>query len=186
MTDIEKNNQLAKAKTSSLQKTSSNIVSRGLSDLALLDDEMVESADEQAKEFQVGDKVYILTPDGLTDEQADQWVKLLGKTTEFYRNGQCDKAIEGFNNLISLDPNYVNGYRMRGSAYCKKGQYDRAIEDYNKAVALDPNFDFAYNCRGLAYEMLGNKGMAISDYRKACDLGNEVGCENLQRILRQK
>jgi tetratricopeptide (TPR) repeat protein len=34
--DREKNNQLVKAKTSSLQKRGSNIVSRGLSDLALL------------------------------------------------------------------------------------------------------------------------------------------------------
>lgn len=47
MTDIEKNNQLAKAKTSSLQKTSSNIVSRGLSDLALLNLEEAKIADDQ-------------------------------------------------------------------------------------------------------------------------------------------
>lgn len=45
--DREKNNQLAKAKTSSLQKTSSNIVSRGLSDLALLNLEEAKIAEGQ-------------------------------------------------------------------------------------------------------------------------------------------
>ena len=78
-------------------------------------------------------------------------------------------------------------YSNRGlDYYDNKGQYDKAIEDYNRAIALDPNYASAYFNRGLAYEMLGNKSMAISDYRKACDLGFEDGCENLQRVLRQK
>src|SRR3990172_9947465 len=45
--DREKNNQLVKAKTSSLQRKSSNIISRGLSDLALLDVEEVKIVGDQ-------------------------------------------------------------------------------------------------------------------------------------------
>ena len=51
---------------------------------------------------------------------------------------------------------------------------------------LNPNDAAAYSNRGLAYERLGNKSMAISDFKKVCDLGLEVGCENLQRVLRQR
>ena len=99
---------------------------------------------------------------------------------------QYDRAIEDYNKAIALDQNRAMAYNNRGRVYYYKGQYERAIEDYNKAIVLDPNYADAYNKRGLAYEKLENKSMAISDFQKVCDLGLESGCENLQRVLRQR
>ncbi|MBI5892312.1 MAG: tetratricopeptide repeat protein [Deltaproteobacteria bacterium] len=104
----------------------------------------------------------------------------------YAKKGQLDRTIEDYNKAIQLDPNDAKSYTKRGAAYALKGQHDRAIEDLNKAIALDPNVAGAYNNRGLAYAMLKNMGRAISDFQKACDLGDEKGCENLQRALRER
>ena len=100
--------------------------------------------------------------------------------------GRYDRAIEDYNKAIALDQNDAKAYYNRGVAYDGKGQYDGAIEDYNKAIALDPNLADAYNNRGLAYAIKGDMGRAISDFQKACDMGIEVGCENLQMALENR
>ncbi|GEM_PF-6758425 len=198
--DREKNNQLVKAKTSSLQKRASNIVSRGLSDLALLDVEKAKIADKerllQAKEwFNKGIKYgeHVRTFDKAM-EAYTKAIELDPNFTEAYRKrgwsyyaiDEYDEALEDYTKAIALDPNYAADHKNRGQTYDGQAQYDMAIEDYTKAIELDPNDDEAYFWRGRAYERLGNKSMAISDYRKACDLGDEDGCENLQRVLRQR
>ena len=97
MDDTKKNNQLVKAKTSSLQRISSNIVSRGLSDLALLDVEKAKITDEC---------------------QAREWLE----TGEVYRvNGEYDKAIKAFTSAIALNHNYAIAYEVRGLVYDEKG-----------------------------------------------------------------
>jgi tetratricopeptide (TPR) repeat protein len=105
----------------------------------------------------------------------------------YYSKGQHDRAIEDYNKAITLNPNYYAAYDNSGVAYANKGQYDRAIEDFNKAIALNPNEGGAYNNRGVAYyNKKGNMGRAISDFQKACDMGNEMGCKNLQIVLQNR
>lgn len=115
--------------------------------------------------------------------QAKEWFK---KGYEYGLNKDYDKAIEAFTSAIALDPNHARTYGNRGIAYGRKGQYDRAIEDFNKAIALDPNYAKAYGNRGVAYAKKGQHDMAIADFQKACDLGDEVGCEKLQKALKKR
>src|SRR3989338_6274389 len=93
--DREKVSQLVKAKTSSLQKIPSNIVSRGLSDLALLDVEKAEITDKE--------RLF----------RAREWIDKGCK----YHLKESDKSIEAFTNAIASDPNYVKAYELRGFAY---------------------------------------------------------------------
>src|SRR3990167_3473971 len=146
MDDTKKNNQLVKAKTSSLQRTSSNIVSRGLSDLALLDVEKAKGAVEEERL-----------------SQAREWLE---RGERHHSNCEFDKAIEAYTNAIALDPNYAVAYKCRGSAYWCKCQYDRAIEDYNNVIQIRP-VARAYKDRGAAYNSKGQYDRAIEDYNKA-------------------
>ena len=198
--DKEKNDQLVKAKTSRLQLRDTNIVSRGLSDLALLDVEGAKIADEDSRQSQarrwidIGFKQYFK---GEYDDAIESYSKAieltpnnvngyLGRGLAYEEKDQYIKAIEDYGKVISLEPNNASLYTGRGHVYEEIGQYDKAIDDYKRAIALNPNDAQPYYYRGLAYEMKGNTVSAISDFQKACDLGSEIGCENLQRVLRQK
>ena len=61
-----------------------------------------------------------------------------------------------------------------------------AIEDFNRAIALNPNYADAYNNRGFVYIEKGNMTKAATDFQKACDLGYQVGCANLQKVLQDR
>ncbi|OGW32053.1 MAG: hypothetical protein A2X54_08955 [Nitrospirae bacterium GWF2_44_13] len=113
-------------------------------------------------------------------------IAYVNRGSAYGEKGHYDRAIEDFNKAISINPNYAGAYNNRGNAYYKKGQYDRAIEDYNKAIALDPNDALAYTNRGAAYALKGVMGRAISDFQKGCDMGYELGCENLQKALQSR
>jgi len=60
------------------------------------------------------------------------------------------------------------------------------MSQYDRAIALSPSLARAYSYRGIAYYKKGIIGRAISDFQKACDLGDELGCENLHKALRQR
>ena len=123
----------------------------------------------------------------ITDEerlfQAKEWLE---KGYNFHMYKEYDKAIEAHTSAITLDPKLAKAYNNRGFAYNKKGQYDKAIEDYSSAIALDSNYVLAYNDRGVAYAYKGNMSRAISDIQKACDMGEKLGCENLQAVLKER
>jgi len=104
----------------------------------------------------------------------------------YAKKEQYDKAILDYSKAIEIDPTYAKAYYNRGIAYRKKGQNDRAIEDYNKAIEIDPNYAKAYNNRGNIYKNNGQYGRAISDFQKACDFGDQKGCENLQKALKNR
>ena len=191
--DTKKIGQLVKAKTSSLQKTSSNIISRGLSDLSLLTIESDDLKYTQSDAKAYNNRGPVLWFDAAI-EGYDKAIALDPNDAVAYNNrglayankGQHDRAIEDYNKAIQLNPNDALTYSARGNAYSNKGQYDRAIEDYNKAIQLDPNDAAAYAVRGIAYYKKGNMGRAISDLQKACDMGFQLGCKSLQIVLENR
>ena len=88
-----------------------------------------------------------------------------------YQNqGNNEKAIELYDEVIKLKPDLAAAYNNRGNAYGAKGDHDHAIQDYDKAIALKPDDAEAYNNRGNACGEKGDHDHAIEDYTKAIDL----------------
>ena len=100
------------------------------------------------------------------------------KTAVDYYNGgfsalsekKYDKALEGFNKAIDLNPNYVAAYFKRGLTYYSKGDCNHAIADYTKVIELNPSDADAYNIRGTIYHIKGDYDLAIADYTKVIEL----------------
>jgi tetratricopeptide (TPR) repeat protein len=84
--------------------------------------------------------------------------------------GNWNQAIEDYNEVIRVEPNYELAYNNRGLANYQKGNYDQAIADFNEALRLNPNYADAYRNRGRAYYAKGNVDLALADYNQALSL----------------
>ena len=106
------------------------------------------------------------------------------KGRSYLNEQQYDKALEEFNQAISLYPSSSSMYFNRGATYLEKKNYDQAIADFDKAIELSPNYADAYNDRGLAYSYKGNREQAIKDCKKAVELDpkNELYKNNLNYL----
>jgi len=82
-------------------------------------------------------------------------------------DGAMHKALECFQEAISLRPDYALAYNDRGVAKSNLGDQEEAIADYNQAIDLSPDYANAYNNRGNAKSDLGDKQGAINDYSQA-------------------
>jgi tetratricopeptide (TPR) repeat protein len=79
-----------------------------------------------------------------------------------------DRAIEGYNKVIVLNPSDPLIYNNRGNAYLGKGSFDDAIADYDHAIKLDPNYAVAYSNRCWARVIAGKQmHQALLDCNKA-------------------
>lgn len=87
----------------------------------------------------------------------------------YRQNGELDRAIADFGEVIRLDPN-ANAYVFRGDAYRSEGEFDRAIAEFDQAIRLDAKNATAYNDRGLSYRQKGDYDRAIADYNTAIRL----------------
>ena len=75
-----------------------------------------------------------------------------------------DRAIQGYDQAIEIDPTNAAPYISRGFAYTLKGNNARAIQDYDQAIRLDQTSAVAYRNRAAAYGSMGDNDHAIRDY----------------------
>jgi TolB-like protein/Tfp pilus assembly protein PilF len=59
---------------------------------------------------------------------------------DYVRNGRLDEAIEMFNRIVNLNPEYTTAYASMGRAYLLKGDIDRALIEFNKNPDWTLNF----------------------------------------------
>jgi len=88
----------------------------------------------------------------------------------FFRNGDFKRAINDFNEAISLDPKNAAAYKNRGIVYNETGNKSAAIKDFTKVIALRPNDGDAYYCRGNIYRTQGEFNNAIHNLSEAISL----------------
>jgi len=84
--------------------------------------------------------------------------------------GQWNNAINDFNKVIDMDPNYGSGYLDRGVAYQNTNQWNKSIEDFSKAIEIDPNNLDAFAGRGVSYGVLGQSDKAIADLSRTIEI----------------
>jgi len=116
------------------------------------------------------------------------------------KEGKITEALDHYNEVIRLKPDFANAYNQRGSLYVRLGQHQLAINDYNEAIRLKPDYANAYNNRGSAYSRLGQYELATKDYNEAIRIKpdytlvyknrglsyfkqgqNELGCRDAQK-----
>ena len=100
--------------------------------------------------------------------------KMLDRAWDTNERGYPLDAIELYNKVLEIDPNYAKVYSWRACAYISLKDYEQAIQDCNKCIELKPSYSEAYLNRGdlnrgEAYSKLGQYEQAIQDYSKAIE-----------------
>ena len=89
--------------------------------------------------------------------------------------GNNEKALEYYNKIIKMTPNYAEVYINRGILFANEKKFAESLKDYNHALNLQPgNFLIYYN-RGNLMGNMQKYEEAIKDFSQAITLKNDYG-----------
>ena len=110
--------------------------------------------------------------------------KHIDKGIQFGDEGDFEKAIAEFKEVLKLDPKNVHAYNNIGIAYFRTGNLDQAIAYYTKAIDLGIADANMYFFRGQMYGKYQQEdAKAIKDYTKAIELQANFSRAYLNRAL---
>jgi len=104
----------------------------------------------------------------MTGEVKDYFVK----GNNYWRNGQYQLAIETFEKLLQINPNYAKAYDNLGGAYYSSGQSEKAINSYQKSIQIDSRSAVPYQGLGIVYAGMGQYQEALNYFQKAVEIDN--------------
>jgi tetratricopeptide (TPR) repeat protein len=89
----------------------------------------------------------------------------------FQENGNIEKAIETYNTILDIEPNYAFAkYNLGYVHLVYLRQFEVAAEYFTGFIQQMPDHYDAWYNRGYSYELMGDKAKARSDYEKALQL----------------
>ncbi len=110
--------------------------------------------------------------------------KHLDRGIQFGKEGDFEKAISEFKEVLKLDPKNIHAYNNIGVAYFRTGDLDEAIAYYTKAIDLGLADANMYFFRGQMYGKYKQEdAKAIKDYSKAIELQPKFSRAYLNRAL---
>jgi tetratricopeptide (TPR) repeat protein len=72
----------------------------------------------------------------------------------YSKQQQWDKAIENYETVVKLNPNYIMSFYFMGNVYTDRwqaGDFERAMGQYGKVWAIAPNYVQSHHQAGLVY-----------------------------------
>ena len=97
-----------------------------------------------------------------------------------------DKAIETFEQGISIDPNFAMIYSNLGNLYKSKKNYLEAEEYYKQSIKLDSKISEPHNNLANLYDVLNKFDLSIKSFKEAINLNPNqfISYYNLGRIYK--
>ncbi len=103
----------------------------------------------------------------------------------YQNNGEFDKAIETYHNLLNIDPNFKYAdYNIAYIFLVDEQVFDSAIIYFSSAIKIDDKYIDAIFNRGFAYELSGEPAKAKEDYLKCLKIQTnyERAIDGLNRL----
>ena len=79
---------------------------------------------------------------------------------------KLNKAYETFSKVISLDPNWAEGWNKRATVLYMLGRHEESQEDINEVLKLEKRHFGALSGQGLVQIELKNYERAINSYKE--------------------
>ncbi len=89
---------------------------------------------------------------------------------KYYRNAEYDKAVEAFEQAMSIQNNYPDIRNWLGLALMACKNPERALEEFRKAIEINPRFLQAMINAGIACKMIGLVNDAKAYYKSVLEL----------------
>jgi len=113
---------------------------------------------------------------------ASSWVQK--GSIEFKEEEYGNKAIEIAQQVLAIDPNNSEAYRIIGYAYEIQDKFDKALVAYDTSLEFNPDNPQVFNHIGHTYDLMGNITKAKQWYLKSIALDPSFGQAqlNLARV----
>jgi tetratricopeptide (TPR) repeat protein len=96
------------------------------------------------------------------------------------------KAIEAYDKLLKLMPDFAYGYFNRANVKVRLKDYTGALADYSRAIEKQPNLAEAYFNRALTLIYLNDTGSACQDLSKAGEQGIKEAYKVIQQFCKKQ
>ena len=78
-----------------------------------------------------------------------------------------DRALDAFNQMVRLAPNFAEGWNKRATTLYLMGRFADSVKDVEKVLALEPRHFGALSGLGLCYAHLNKDREALRAFEKA-------------------
>lgn len=102
--------------------------------------------------------------------------------------GMIEEAIQGYNEILRLDPDNAEAYIHLAQCYKETGKYDEAIRYFKKAASFKPDEAEVHDGLGNIYKDMGRVNEAFKEFEiaLALDRDNPVIINNIGWCYQQK
>ena len=83
---------------------------------------------------------------------------------------EYETALDFFNNIVELEPNFAEGWNKRATVYFLMGDYHASLADIEKTLKLEPRHFGALSGRGQCYFELQKFESALNAFEKALEV----------------
>ena len=85
-------------------------------------------------------------------------------------HGQLEGALEKFNEVILLAPDFAEGWNKRATVFYLMKKFDHSVIDIAQTLKLEPRHFGAFSGLGLINQAIGQTRAAIKAYQQALGL----------------
>jgi len=96
--------------------------------------------------------------------------KLMGNIAINLGLRQYNEALKGFNEVLELNPEYMNAWNIKGLVLAKLGQYDEALKCVNKSLEFYSENALALETKGYVLAHSGKSEDALKYYQKVLEI----------------
>jgi len=95
---------------------------------------------------------------------------LLARVDAFLREDASEPAIDLLNEVVSLSPEYAEGWNKRATAFFMRDDYKAALQDVERTLRLEPRHFGAWSGLGTILLAMGEDARALQAYQRALQI----------------
>ena len=107
---------------------------------------------------------------------------LMSRAKTALDRGEADTALRLLDSVVTLRPDYIEGWNRRATLYYAKNEYERSLDDIKQVLIREPRHFGALAGLGFIMQELGDDKRALEVFRKAVDINPHL--QKIQDLIK--